>query len=164
VQEEVFEITSTQCTSLSIDLGLRVHLYYLGNFFDNINQAMTQTFHSIPFRLMRHESLCSHPHYMLQAELERGETANSILCYMQDTGVCENVAREHIKELIDTAWKKMNRYQVNNSLFGKSFVRLAFNLARIAHHTYRDGDAHGAPNDRSKLRIHSLLIDPISLE
>ncbi|XP_018720160.2 probable terpene synthase 12 [Eucalyptus grandis] len=98
------------------------------------------------------------------AELERGETANSILCYMQDTGVCENVAREHIKELIDTAWKKMNRYQVDNSLFGKSFVRLAFNLARIAHYTYRDGDAHGAPDDRSKYRIHSLLIDPISLE
>ncbi|XP_039160567.1 probable terpene synthase 12 [Eucalyptus grandis] len=97
------------------------------------------------------------------AELERGETANSILCYMQDTGVSENVAREHIKELIDIEWKNMNRYQVDDSMFGKSFVRLAFNLARIAHYTYQDGDAHGDPDDRAKYRIHSLLIDPISL-
>ncbi|KAF8008086.1 hypothetical protein BT93_K1923 [Corymbia citriodora subsp. variegata] len=99
----------------------------------------------------------------ISAELKRGETANSILCYMQETGVSENVAREHIKELIDIAWKKMNRYQVDDSMFGKSFVRLAFNLARIAHYTYQDGDAHGAPDDKSKYHIHSLLIDPISL-
>ncbi|XP_031264912.1 probable terpene synthase 12 [Pistacia vera] len=36
-----------------------------------------------------------------KAEIERGETASSILCYMQETGLPEEVAREDIRKLIE---------------------------------------------------------------
>ncbi|KAG5551786.1 hypothetical protein RHGRI_010015 [Rhododendron griersonianum] len=44
-----------------------------------------------------------------KAELEKGESANSILCYMHETGLSEHEARKHIRKLIDKAWKKMNK-------------------------------------------------------
>nr|BDN86184.1 isoprene synthase [Syzygium cumini] len=97
------------------------------------------------------------------AELERGETTNSIRCYMQEKGVSESEARECVIEQIDTAWKKMNKYMVDNSTFNKSFVRMAYNLARMAHCVYQDGDAIGAPDDQSWNRVHSLIITPVSL-
>ncbi|CAI0550411.1 unnamed protein product [Linum tenue] len=41
-------------------------------------------------------------------EMARGETVNEISCYMNETGVSEEHAREHMKSLIDEAWKNMN--------------------------------------------------------
>ncbi|KAI8558345.1 hypothetical protein RHMOL_Rhmol04G0084400 [Rhododendron molle] len=68
-----------------------------------------------------------------KAELERGESANSILCYMHETVVSEKEARKHISSLIEEAWKKMNKERVAaDSPFEKPFIEMAFNLARIA--------------------------------
>ncbi|KAF8008107.1 hypothetical protein BT93_K1939 [Corymbia citriodora subsp. variegata] len=97
------------------------------------------------------------------AELKRGETTNSILCYMQEKEVCESKAKEYVMEQIDMAWKTMNKYMVDHSIFNQSFVRMAYNLARMAHCVYQDGDAIGAPNDQSWNCVHSLIIKPISL-
>uniref|UniRef100_A0A9I9DSX4 Terpene synthase 10-like n=2 Tax=Cucumis melo TaxID=3656 RepID=A0A9I9DSX4_CUCME len=41
-------------------------------------------------------------------EAKRGEVANSIQCYMNDTGASEQEARRYIKDLIMESWKKMN--------------------------------------------------------
>ncbi|KAI9177382.1 hypothetical protein LWI28_014491 [Acer negundo] len=101
-----------------------------------------------------------------QAELERGETASSILCYMRETGVSEEVAREHIRTLIDETWMKMNKDVVvddDGHPFAEPFGETAINLARIAHCTYQYGDGHGAPDVRAKQNVFSLLIEPISL-
>ncbi|KAK4846281.1 hypothetical protein QYF36_015350 [Acer negundo] len=100
------------------------------------------------------------------AELERGETASSILCYMRETGVSEEVAREHIRTLIDETWMKMNKDVVvddDGHPFAEPFGETAINLARIAHCTYQYGDGHGAPDVRAKQNVFSLLIEPISL-
>ncbi|TXG55307.1 hypothetical protein EZV62_020563 [Acer yangbiense] len=99
------------------------------------------------------------------AELERGETASSILCYMRETSVSEEVAREHIRTLIDETWMKMNKDVVvdDGHPFAEPFVETAINLARIAHCTYQYGDGHGAPDGRAKQSVFSLIIEPISL-
>lgn len=98
------------------------------------------------------------------AELERGKTANSIVCYMRESGVSEELAREHISKLIEEAWSKMNKYLVSdNSPFSKTFIQTAINLARISHCTYQYGDGHGAPDTRSKKRILSLIIEPVTI-
>ncbi|KAK0588634.1 hypothetical protein LWI29_003410 [Acer saccharum] len=105
------------------------------------------------------------PYITKAAELERGETASSILCYMRETGVSEEVAREHIRTLIDETWMKMNKDVVvdDGHPFAEPFVETAINLARIAHCTYQYGDGHGAPDGRAKQNVFSLLIEPISL-
>ncbi|KAG5551789.1 hypothetical protein RHGRI_010018 [Rhododendron griersonianum] len=99
-----------------------------------------------------------------KAELERGESANSILCYMHETGVSEQEARKHISSLIEEAWKKMNKERVAvDSPFEKPFIETAFNLARIAQCTYQNGDGHGAPDNKAKNRVLSVIIEPITL-
>nr|ANB66347.1 terpene synthase 2 [Camellia sinensis] len=96
-------------------------------------------------------------------ELERGESANSILCYMKENGVSEQVARKHISSLIDETWKKMNKDRVIDSPFEKSFVETAINLARISQCTYQHGDGHGSPDSQAKNRVLSVIIEPITL-
>ncbi|KAL1345766.1 hypothetical protein HN51_019463 [Arachis hypogaea] len=94
-------------------------------------------------------------------EMECGETANSMTCYMNETGDSEEDARRYLRSVIDEAWKNMNRCLVMDSTFDKSFIEVAMNLARIAQFTYQHGDGHGRPDNRSKTRIKSLLVDPI---
>ncbi|XP_052179007.1 probable terpene synthase 12 [Diospyros lotus] len=96
-------------------------------------------------------------------ELERGESANSISCYMLEHGVCEQFARKHIRNLIDKTWNKMNKYGAADSHFGKPFIQIAMDLARIAQCTYQHGDGHGAPDAKAKKRVLSVLIEPIKL-
>ncbi|KAG5242033.1 terpene synthase [Salix suchowensis] len=98
------------------------------------------------------------------AEIDRGETANSISCYMYETGASEAEARKHVEKLIQKAWRNMNKYQMDseNTPFARRFVAAAVNLARIAECTYQHGDGHGAPDSRSRNRISSLIIEPIS--
>ncbi|XP_062153149.1 tricyclene synthase TPS4, chloroplastic-like [Alnus glutinosa] len=98
-----------------------------------------------------------------KGELKRGETANSIHCYMRDTGVSEEVAEKHIRNMIDRTWKKMNEERVVDSPFGEGLVVTAINLARIARCTYQYGDGHGAPDTKAKNRVLSLIIEPILL-
>nr|GMD37792.1 isoprene synthase, chloroplastic-like [Ipomoea batatas] len=98
-----------------------------------------------------------------KAEIERGETANSITCYMNETGQSEEQAREHISKLIDECFKKMNKEMLatSTSPFEKSFIETAINLARIALCQYQYGDAHSDPDVRARNRIVSVIINPV---
>lgn len=96
--------------------------------------------------------------------MERGESANSIVCYMHETGVSEQEARKHIYILIEEAWKKMNEERVAaDSPFEKSFIETAANLARICQCTYENVDGHGALDNQAKNLILSVIIEPITL-
>nr|BAS30551.1 isoprene synthase [Ficus virgata] len=96
------------------------------------------------------------------AELERGETTNSISCIMSDTGLSEESARQHLTNLIEETWKQMNKDTMSGeSPFTKPFMETAINLARIAQCQYQHGDGHGNPDTKSKNRVLSLIIDPI---
>ncbi|KAH7843954.1 hypothetical protein Vadar_022812 [Vaccinium darrowii] len=98
-----------------------------------------------------------------KAELERGESANAIVCYMHETGLSEQEAQKHISSLIDEAWKKMNKARIAaDSPFEKPFIETTINLARIAKCTYQNGDGHGAPDNKAKDRVLSVIIKPIA--
>ncbi|XP_058210698.1 tricyclene synthase EBOS, chloroplastic-like [Rhododendron vialii] len=98
-----------------------------------------------------------------KAELERGESANSIVCYMHETGLSEQEARKHIRKLIDEAWKKMNKERVAvDSPFEKPFIETAINFARMAQCSYQNGDGLGAPDNQAKNWVSSLIIEPIT--
>uniref|UniRef100_A0A2C9UUE3 Uncharacterized protein n=1 Tax=Manihot esculenta TaxID=3983 RepID=A0A2C9UUE3_MANES len=106
-----------------------------------------------------------HPYLKKSGELDRGETINSISCYMDEHGVSEEYARKEINKMIDNAWKKMNQYnQTEVNSFTKLFIEASINLARISQCVYQHGDGHGAPDTNSKKRVVSLIIEPISKE
>ena len=85
---------------------------------------------------------------------------------MNEYGLSEDTeaAKEHMRKLIETIWKKMNKERVENSLFANSLVDAAFNLARVSPCHYQYGDRHSAPNELSRKQVSSVIIEPISLE
>ncbi|KAI3728836.1 hypothetical protein L6452_17480 [Arctium lappa] len=98
------------------------------------------------------------------AEIENGKIANAISCYMNENGVCEEVAREYIKTLIDKAWRKMIKARVDCCQESADpFIDMAINLGRISHCTYQYGDGIGTPDARAKERIFSVIIEPITI-
>ncbi|XP_022867529.1 isoprene synthase, chloroplastic-like [Olea europaea var. sylvestris] len=142
---------------------LLVHAYFLMN--KNITNEEIECFNDYP-ALLRYPStifrLCNDLSSS-KAEIERGETANAISCYMHEKSVSEEVAREYIKSLIDENWKMINKELVSNSIFSKSFIEIAINLAQIAQCHYQYGNAHSDPNDITRNRVLSVIIEPIQL-
>ncbi|XP_059433979.1 myrcene synthase, chloroplastic-like [Corylus avellana] len=98
-------------------------------------------------------------------ELERGDVPKSIQCYMNETGATEEDAREYIRSLIGTTWKKMNKEAGSaSSPFSRTFIEIAMNLGRMAQCMYQYGDGHGVVDRETKKRILSLFIHPVPLE
>ncbi|KAK1429354.1 hypothetical protein QVD17_11562 [Tagetes erecta] len=94
-------------------------------------------------------------------EKERGDISKSIECYIHETGATEEEARRYIKELIEDAWKKLNKERAHaNSQFSREFIEYATNMARAGHFIYGKGDGHGHP-DIIESHISSLLFNPI---
>ncbi|KAK6156766.1 hypothetical protein DH2020_011014 [Rehmannia glutinosa] len=94
-------------------------------------------------------------------EMERGDVPKSIQCYMNDTGVGREEAREYVRFLIYETWKKMNKERVADSPFQQNFVKCAVDLGRMAQYMYQHGDGHGIQYHEMKDRISSLLFEPI---
>ena len=80
---------------------------------------------------------------------------------MSETSLSEKRACQEIRNMIDRTWKKMNEERLVDSSFGEPFVEIAINLARIAQCTYQHGYGHGAPDDKAKNRVKSLIIEPV---
>uniref|UniRef100_A0A6N2KRP2 Terpene synthase metal-binding domain-containing protein n=1 Tax=Salix viminalis TaxID=40686 RepID=A0A6N2KRP2_SALVM len=55
-------------------------------------------------------------------ELKRGDVSKSIQCYMYETEVFEEKARDHIKNLIGNTWKKINDYRFANTRTSQTFI------------------------------------------
>ncbi|KAI5389943.1 hypothetical protein KIW84_075314 [Lathyrus oleraceus] len=150
------------CVSSS-GVVLLVHTYFMLN--HNITKQSLEALDNC-HALLRSPSLIfrlCNDMVTYKAELQRGEKVNSIMCYMNENGVSEEVAYEYIQCLLNETWKKLNRDTVIDSPFLKDFTKIAINLARTAHCVYQDGDGHGVPDATTKNRICSLIIEPISL-
>ncbi|XP_077251565.1 alpha-terpineol synthase, chloroplastic-like [Tasmannia lanceolata] len=95
-------------------------------------------------------------------ELERGDVPKSIQCYMHETGAPEEVAREHIRGIISDTWKKLNKESFSCSL-PESLINAALDVLRMAQCYYEFGDGFGSPDNETKERFRSLLVEPISV-
>ncbi|XP_047947370.1 terpineol synthase, chloroplastic-like [Salvia hispanica] len=94
-------------------------------------------------------------------EMERGDVAESIQCYMKESGASVEEAREHARFLIWNSWKRMNEERVGDSHFSKEFIKKAVDLGRMAQYMYQLGDGHGIQNTHIKERISSLFFKSI---
>lgn len=82
---------------------------------------------------------------------------------MHEKDVCEDVARQYIKTLIDQAWSELINQRVACSQESPDpLIDMAINLARMSQWTYQYGDGHGAPDDRVRDQVLSVLIEPIT--
>ncbi|KAK2423870.1 terpene synthase [Trifolium repens] len=93
-------------------------------------------------------------------ENKMGDIPKAIQCYMNETGASEVEAHEHIKSMMCTMWKKMNK-EAHNSSFSQSFIDTSINLARMALCIYQHGDGHTIQGPKIQNRILSLIFQPI---
>ncbi|GAU30097.1 hypothetical protein TSUD_55810 [Trifolium subterraneum] len=94
-------------------------------------------------------------------EKETGDIPKSIRCYMNETGASEEEAREYIKSMMFTLWKKMNK-EAHTSSFSQSFIDTAINIGRMALFMYQHGDGHSIQDPEIQNPIESLLWRPIN--
>ncbi|KAM3749479.1 hypothetical protein ACB098_05G188300 [Castanea mollissima] len=97
------------------------------------------------------------------AERARGDVPSSILCYMREADVSEEIAQKHIKDVINKSWKKINGQCFNQLPMLQSFVNIATNNARVAHSLYQYGDGFGVQDRDTRKNIVSLLVEPLVL-
>ncbi|XP_044461395.1 terpene synthase 10-like [Mangifera indica] len=97
-------------------------------------------------------------------ELERGDVAKSIQCYMHETGASEADGREHIGEMIAATWMKMNRDRLENPHLSTTFIDIAMNLGRMAQCMYQHGDGHGIEVGQTRDNVLSVLVNPIQIQ
>ncbi|KAK4538973.1 hypothetical protein RGQ29_032093 [Quercus rubra] len=96
------------------------------------------------------------------AERARGDVPSSILCYMREADVSEEIAQKHIEDMINKSWKKINEQCFNQLPMLQSFVNIATNNARVAHSLYQYGDGFGVQDRDTRKNIVSLLVEPLS--
>ncbi|KAF3965016.1 hypothetical protein CMV_010758 [Castanea mollissima] len=97
------------------------------------------------------------------AERARGDVPSSILCYMREADVSEEIAQKHIEDMINKSWKKINAQCFNQLPMLQSFVNIATNNARGAHSLYQYGDGFGVQDRDTRKNIVSLLVEPLVL-
>ncbi|THG03759.1 hypothetical protein TEA_021353 [Camellia sinensis var. sinensis] len=125
--------------------------------------ALFNSINEMAYDALKEQGLHIISHLKKVDELQRGDVSKSIQCYMHETGAPENDAREHMKYLIGETWKKMNEDGAANSLFTKTFIGNAMNLARMAQCMYQCGDGYGARGKETKYRVLSLVVNPVPL-
>nr|I6RE61.1 RecName: Full=(E)-beta-ocimene synthase, chloroplastic; AltName: Full=Terpene synthase 4; Flags: Precursor [Matricaria chamomilla var. recutita]AFM43737.1 terpene synthase 4 [Matricaria chamomilla var. recutita] len=97
----------------------------------------------------------------LADEIDKDKSPNAISCYMYEHSVSEEVAREHVKTLIDKAWMKMIEARIACSEhMTDPLIDMAINLARVSSCMYQYGDGIKDPEARTKDRVMSIIIKP----
>ncbi|XP_074560815.1 monoterpene synthase 7, chloroplastic-like [Curcuma longa] len=97
-------------------------------------------------------------------EIERGDVAKCIQCYMHEKGVSEEVARREIKELMRKYWRELNGSLSWNSPLEEYFKNVAINIPRSANFFYGNGDGFGkAVDGETQSQIILLLLQPIEI-
>ncbi|KAI9170402.1 hypothetical protein LWI28_027371 [Acer negundo] len=111
----------------------------------------------VPFLILRLlNDLSTH-----KAECERGDAPSAIQCYMREANVSEEIARNHITDLISKTLTKVNGLIVSPiSASLKPFVNVLANYPRVSYCFYQDGDGYGVQEDL-KSKILSALIEPM---
>ncbi|KAK4711354.1 hypothetical protein R3W88_005867 [Solanum pinnatisectum] len=95
------------------------------------------------------------------AELERRDVASSIICYMQEENVSEDVAREHIESIILNSWKKINYHFNSLSTSHRKIIKQVINEARMTHVMYHSGDGFGVQDGETQDQVLINLVEPI---
>lgn len=81
---------------------------------------------------------------------------------MNDTGVSEKVAREHMKDLMKQKWAKLIQCRYSKECpLSWSFVEIILNLVRTSHCVYNAGnDGFGVEDEEA---LSSLFVEPVPL-
>ncbi|KAL4294089.1 hypothetical protein AHAS_Ahas18G0193200 [Arachis hypogaea] len=95
-------------------------------------------------------------------EKETGDAPSSIQCYMNKSGASEAEACEHVRSIMNTLWKNINK-ETHHSFLSQDFIDTILGLTRMVLTMYDHGDYHTFQDSEAKSGILSLIIQPIPL-
>ncbi|XP_075085642.1 sesquiterpene synthase 15b-like [Nicotiana tabacum] len=97
-----------------------------------------------------------------EIELERGDVASGIECYMNEYGVTKEEAYMEIRKIIENRWKDLNRECLKPTAVPRVLLMPVLNLTRVADFFYKDEDAYTFSKNNLKDVVSMVLIDPIA--
>ncbi|XLR39232.1 hypothetical protein S83_023892 [Arachis hypogaea] len=95
-------------------------------------------------------------------EKETGDAPSSIQCYMNKSGASEAEACEHVRSIINTLWKNINK-EAHHSSLSQDFIDTILGLTKMVLAMYDHGDYHTFQDSEAKSGILSLISQPIPL-
>ncbi|KAG5596822.1 hypothetical protein H5410_038054 [Solanum commersonii] len=96
-----------------------------------------------------------------EIEVERGDVASGIECYMNEHGATTEEAYIEIRKIIENNWKDLNRGCLKPTTVPRVLLMPVLNLTRVAEFFYKDEDAYTFSKNNLKDVISMVLIDPI---
>ncbi|KAH0656166.1 hypothetical protein KY285_031048 [Solanum tuberosum] len=96
-----------------------------------------------------------------EIEVERGDVASGIECYMNEHGATTEEAYIEIRKIIESNWKDLNRGCLKPTTVPRVLLMPVLNLTRVAEVFYKDEDAYTFSKNNLKDVISMVLIDAI---
>lgn len=94
-------------------------------------------------------------------EQQRVHLASSLQIYMKDAGVTEQEAIVKLNEMVENAWKEINKEWLDPLPSRKHLNLLALNFTRMIEVVYKHEDSYTYPLGRMKENIAMLLVHPV---
>ncbi|KAM3253617.1 hypothetical protein ACQJBY_047609 [Aegilops geniculata] len=94
-------------------------------------------------------------------ETERNNVATAVTCYMKEYGTTKDVASEALWEIVENAWKDMNKEYLTTTDIPSSLLIRVINLARMMETMYKEIDGY-TDSVILENRISLLLEQPIT--
>ncbi|XP_049346022.1 sesquiterpene synthase 15b-like [Solanum verrucosum] len=98
-----------------------------------------------------------------EREIERGDVASGIDCYMNDYDATKEEAYMEIRKIIENNWKDLNQRCLKSTTVSRVLLMPLLNLARVSEFFYKDEDAYTFSKNNLKDVISMVLVDPIKV-
>ncbi|XP_049414340.1 sesquiterpene synthase 15b-like isoform X2 [Solanum stenotomum] len=98
-----------------------------------------------------------------EREIERGDVASGIDCYINDYDATKEDAYMEIRKIIENNWKDLNQQCLKPITVSSVLLMPVLNLGRVSEFFYKDEDAYTFSKNNLKDVIFMVLVDPIKV-
>uniref|UniRef100_M1B7I5 Sesquiterpene synthase n=2 Tax=Solanum tuberosum TaxID=4113 RepID=M1B7I5_SOLTU len=98
-----------------------------------------------------------------EREIERGDVASGIDCYMNEYDATKGEAYMEIRKIIENNWKDLNQRCLKPTTVTRVLLMPLLNLGRVSEFFYKDEDAYTFSKNNLKDVISMVLVDPIKV-
>ncbi|KAG6407008.1 hypothetical protein SASPL_129988 [Salvia splendens] len=152
--EEYMKVSIPSCAYMSISTASLVGMG------DQVSKEDFDWITNEPLILVASSTICRLMDDLVGEEFEQKTSA--IECYMKQYGVSKEEACGELQRQVENAWKDMNGECIEPKLASMKILMGIFNLGRVMHLLYANGDGYSDPT-RSKELVKMLLVEPVKI-
>ncbi|XP_042405995.1 beta-eudesmol synthase-like isoform X2 [Zingiber officinale] len=98
-----------------------------------------------------------------ETEQERDHVASTVECYMKEHGTDVKVACEKLREMLEKAWKDLNKERLNPTLVARPIIERILSLSISMEDVYRDTDEYTHSDKKMKDNVSLVLVEPVPI-